>query len=122
MLLSDENGEQTWEVRRTSSGTYTIRQGSSGPFVGYEGDPDGIQPVRLLPDRREWEITDGPRPGTLTVAAPGSDGPLTLGLYPARIYPPMVALSPTFAEDQDLRERRLGVLWRSATGDTAGDV
>ena len=51
-------------------------------------NPDG--PVALLPG--EWDVTDGPEQGTVTIAAAGSA--LTLGLSPILDYPPMVALSP----------------------------
>jgi hypothetical protein len=100
ILIPDDAGRQLWQVRRTDNGGYTIRQDTTDLYLGYEGEPDTFEPVRLLPDRREWNITDGPDEGTVTIAAPGGGEPLTLGLSPALIYPPMVALSPAQRQDR----------------------
>jgi hypothetical protein len=96
VLLPDEG--QVWQIRRTDKGGYTI-QGSRG-YLSYEGEPDVFEPVRLLPDQQEWNITDGPEEGTVTIAAAGGDPPLTLGLSPILIFPPMVALSPPQRQDR----------------------
>lgn len=99
VVLVPDSKRQSWQVRRTGNGGYTIRQDTSDLYLGYEGEPDTFEAVRLLPDRREWNITDGPEEGTFTIAAPGGDEPLTLGLSPVLIFPPMVALSPTQRQD-----------------------
>ncbi|MGB9140082.1 MAG: hypothetical protein WCB73_23185, partial [Pseudonocardiaceae bacterium] len=92
-------GLQVWQIRRTDKGGYTIRQPDADGCLSYEGEPDVFEPVRLLPDEREWNITDGPDADTVTIATPGSDPPLTLGLSPILIFPPMVALSPPQLQD-----------------------
>ncbi|MDG4856847.1 hypothetical protein P8605_01505 [Streptomyces sp. T-3] len=89
---------QIFEVQCTNGDNYTIRQASSDLYLGYEGVPDTFERVALRSDRREWKITDGPTPGTFTIAALGSH--LTLGLHPALVYPPLIALSPMFSEDR----------------------
>jgi hypothetical protein len=94
VVLLPDDSRQLWQVRRTDNGGYTIRQDTTGLYLSYEGEPDTFESVQLLPDRREWNITDGPDEGTVTIAAPGGDEPLTLGLSPTLIFPPMVALSP----------------------------
>ena len=99
VLLPDNGGaEQVWQIRRTGSGDYTIRQNTADLHLGYEGEPDPFEPIQVLPERREWNITDGPEEGTVTIAAPGA--PLTLGLSPLLIHPPMVALSPPDQRDR----------------------
>lgn len=100
VLLPDDSGAQLWQVRRTDNGGYTIGQDTNDLYLGYEGEPNTFEPVQLLPDRREWNITDGPDDGTVTIVAPGGDEPLTLGLSPILIYPPMVALSPAYGQDR----------------------
>jgi hypothetical protein len=65
-LVPDDSGRQLWQVRRTDNGGYTIRQDAADFYLGYEGEPDTFEPVRLLPDRREWKITDGPAEGTVS--------------------------------------------------------
>jgi hypothetical protein len=100
VVVPDDSGRQMWQVRRADNGGYTIRQDTTDLYLGYEGEPDTFERVRLLPDRREWNITDGPEEGTVTIAAPGGDEPLTLGLHPALIFPPMVALSPAQRQDR----------------------
>ena len=99
VLLPDAAG-QVWRIRRTDKGGYTIRLGNVDRYLSYEGEPDVFEPVRLLPDQREWDVTDGPEEeeGTVTIAAAGSA--LTLGLSPILIYPPMVALSPPQRQDR----------------------
>lgn len=94
VVLPDDSGQQLWQVRRSDNGGYTIRRDTTDLYLSYEGEPNTFEPVRLLPDRREWSITDGPEEGTVTIAAPGGEEPLTLGLSPILIFPPMVALSP----------------------------
>jgi hypothetical protein len=54
VLIPDDAGRQLWQVRRTDNGGYTIRQDTTDLYLGYEGEPDTFEPVRLLPDRREW--------------------------------------------------------------------
>jgi hypothetical protein len=103
LLLPGEGPGQVWEIRNSGNGgngngTYTIRRTSDPLFVGYDGDPDVFERVRPLPEPREWRITEGPRPGTFTIGV--VDNELTLGLHPALIFPPLVALSPAFAEDR----------------------
>jgi hypothetical protein len=100
VVLTADPGQQLWQVRRTANGGYTIRQDATDLYLGYEGQPDTFERVRLLPDQREWNITDGPEEGTVTIAAPGGGEPLTLGLSPALVYPPMVALSPAQRQDR----------------------
>ena len=100
VLLPDDGEGQVWQIRRTDKGGYTIRQGNADRYLSYEGEPDVFEPVRLLPDQREWNITDGPEEDTVTIAAAGSDQPLTLGLSPILVYPPMVALSPPQRQDR----------------------
>jgi hypothetical protein len=99
-LLPGEGPGQEWEIKRAGdgNGTYTIRRAADPLFVGFEGDPDVFERVRPLPEPREWRITEGPRPGTFTIGV--VDNPLTLGLHPALIFPPLVALSPVFDEDR----------------------
>ncbi|WP_163552732.1 hypothetical protein [Candidatus Frankia alpina] len=102
-LLPGEGPGQEWEIRQSGNGqngdsTYTIRQTSAPLFVGFEGSPDVFERVRPLPEPREWRITDGPRPGTVNIGVVENE--LTLGLHPALIFPPMVALSPVFGEDR----------------------
>jgi hypothetical protein len=98
LLLPDDAAGQVWQIRRTDKGGYTIRQGNADRYLSYQGEPDVFEPVRLLPDQREWSITDGPEEGTVTIAAAGSA--LTLGLSPILIYPPWVALSPPQRQDR----------------------
>lgn len=100
VLLPGEDRGQLWQIRCTDKGIYTIRQDNAGGYVSYEGEPDPYEPVRLLPDQRQWKITDGPEEGTVTIAAPGDDEPLTLGLSPILIFPPWVALSPPRRQDR----------------------
>jgi hypothetical protein len=100
VLLPDDGGGQVWQIRRTDKGGYTIQQGNADRYLSYEGEPNVFEPVQLLPDQRQWNITDGPDEGTVTIAAPGGDEPLTLGLSPILIYPPMVALSPPQRQDR----------------------
>jgi hypothetical protein len=100
VLVPDDSGQQLWQVRRSDNGGYTIRQDNTGLCLSYEGEPNTFEPVRLLPDQREWNITDGPDKGTVTIAALVGEEPLTLGLSPALIFPPMVALSPAQRQDQ----------------------
>lgn len=98
-VILPENGRgQEWEVRRTDNDTYTIQQTSDQLFLGFDGDPDTFELVRPFPQPREWRIEQGPRPGSFVIGAVDSD--LTVGLHPALIYPPMVALSPIFRQDQ----------------------
>ncbi|KQC38088.1 hypothetical protein [Frankia sp. ACN1ag] len=102
-LLPGEGPGQEWEIQQTGNGsngnnTYTIRQASAPLFVGFDGSPDVFERVRPLPEAREWRIVDGPRPGTVTIGVVEND--LTLGLHPALIFPPLVALSPVFDEDR----------------------
>ncbi|WP_462188208.1 MULTISPECIES: hypothetical protein [unclassified Frankia] len=99
VLLPDGDGDgQVWQVQRADDDTYTIRKPSGGAFVGFDGDPDAFERVRVLPEPREWKIAAGPQSGTFTIGVP--DNELTLGLHPALIYPPLVALSPIFSEDR----------------------
>ncbi|WP_230204875.1 RICIN domain-containing protein [Parafrankia elaeagni] len=99
-VLLPENGRgQEWEIQNTGNGTYTIRNASSPEFLGFEGEPDTFEPVRPRPEPREWRIEEGPRPGTFNIAVVDNNE-LTLGLHPALIYPPLIALSPIFREDR----------------------
>ena len=100
VLLPGDGDGQVWQIRRTDKGGYTIRQDNADRYLSYEGKPNVFEPVQLLPDQREWNITDGPDKGTVTIAAPGGDESLTLGLHPALIFPPMVALSPPQQQDR----------------------
>jgi hypothetical protein len=97
LLLPDDAEGQVWQIRRTDKGGYTIRLGDADRYLSYEGEPDVFEPVRLLPDQREWDVIDGPEEGTVTIAAGVR---LTLGLSPILIYPPMVALSPPQRQDR----------------------
>jgi hypothetical protein len=102
-LLPGDAPGQEWEIRNTGNGsngnsTYTIRRSADPLFVGFDGDPDVFERVRPLPEPREWRITEGPRPGTFTIGVVENE--LTLGLHPALIFPPLVALSPMFREDR----------------------
>ncbi len=56
------------------------------------------QRVRVSGQPSEWRIIDGPQSGTFTIGAP--DSGLTLGLHPALVFPPLIALSPSFGEDK----------------------
>lgn len=100
LLPGGAAGRQVWEIRRTDKGGYTILLGDVDRYLSYRGEPDVFEPVWLLPDQREWDVTDGPEEeeGTVTIAAAGSA--LTLGLSPILIYPPMVALSPPQRRDR----------------------
>jgi len=98
VLLPDDAEGQVWVIRRTGKGGYTIKLGDADRYLSYEGEPDVFEPVRLLADQREWNITDGPEEGTVTIAAVGSD--LTLGLSPVLVFPPWVALSPPQRQDR----------------------
>ncbi|EIV91275.1 hypothetical protein FraQA3DRAFT_0710 [Frankia sp. QA3] len=97
VLLPERTSRQEWQVQRTDNETWVIRRGDSSQFLGFDGDPDTFERVRLFGQPREWRIIDGPRPGTFTIGVPNNE--LTLGLHPALIFPPLVALSPVFNED-----------------------
>ncbi len=102
-LLPGEGPGQDWEIRNSGNGsngdsTYTIRRASGPQFVGFKGEPDVFERVLPQPEPHEWRISEGPRPGTFTIGV--VDNELTLGLHPALIFPPLVALSPVFAEDR----------------------
>jgi Ca2+-binding EF-hand superfamily protein len=48
-LLPKPEVRQLWQVHRTDNGTYTIRGGNTGLYMGFEGDPDSNEPVRGHP-------------------------------------------------------------------------
>ncbi|KQC38149.1 hypothetical protein [Frankia sp. ACN1ag] len=98
VLLPEQSGQQEWQVQRADNETWVIRQANSPRFLGFDGEPETFERVQVLPRPREWRITDGPEPGTFTLGVP--DNQLTLGLHPALIYPPLLALSPIFGEDR----------------------
>lgn len=98
-LLPQNGRGQEWEVKSIGNGTYTIRGAEGQEFLGFDGAPDTFEPVRPCPEAREWRIEPGPRPGTFTIGVV-DDQSLTLGLHPALIYPPLIALSPIFREDR----------------------
>lgn len=76
------------------------------PGRGYDGDPDRFEPARPFPEPREWRIERGPNPETIIIGLVNDE--LTLGLHPALIYPPMVALSPIFGLDRGWTFEQVG--------------
>jgi hypothetical protein len=85
----------------TTAATLSVRTPPNCTWAT-RGNRDPYEPVRVLPNRREWKITDGPEEGSVTIAtpAPGGNEPLTLGLSPLLIFPPLVALSRADPRDR----------------------
>ena len=94
LLPPDPDVRQQWQVHRTDNDTYTIREGTTGLYVGFEGDPDPNEPARGYPEPREWQLTAGEAPDTFLIGVPGTE--LRLAQSPLRIFPPFVALTPPF--------------------------
>jgi hypothetical protein len=97
LLPPESDVRQQWQVHRTDSDTYTIREGNTGLYVGFEGDPDPNEPARGYPEPREWQLTAGEAPDTFLIRVPGTD--LRLDQSPLRIFPPFVALAPPSSPD-----------------------
>jgi hypothetical protein len=101
VLVPDgDMGSQRWEIRRVGDG-YTLGQPGTNKYAAYDDDPSFGEPVTLRSQKRQWAIADGLRDNTVTFGVPG-DAPerLTLGLSPLLIYPPRVALSPPYRQDE----------------------
>lgn len=64
LLSPDPYVRQQWQIHRTDNDTYTIREGNTGLYVGFEGDPDPNEPARGYPEPREWQLTAGEAPDT----------------------------------------------------------
>jgi hypothetical protein len=94
LLPLDPDFRQQWQVHRTDNDTYTIREVTTGLYVGFEGDPDPNEPARGYPEPREWQLTAGEAPDTFLIGVPGTE--LRLAQSPLRIFPPFVALTPPF--------------------------
>ena len=96
---------QDWEVKRSGK-YYTIRQPRADQYIGYDDTPDLYEPLTAGPKKQEWLLLDGPE-GTITLAVPPdkSPTPLTLGLSPVLIFPPMLALSEPFRIDEGWKFR-----------------
>ncbi len=98
VLLADRSGQQEWQVQQADNETWLIRQANSPRFLGFGGEPETFGRVQVLEQPREWRITNGAQAGTFAIGVP--DNELTVGLHPALIYPPLIALSPIFGEDR----------------------
>ncbi|MCM3923737.1 hypothetical protein ND748_18955 [Frankia sp. AiPs1] len=98
VLLPERTDRQAWEVQQTEKETWVIRPANSSSFLGFDGEPDTFERVRVFGQPSEWRIIDGPQSGTYTIGVP--DSGLTLGLHPALVFPPLIALSPVFGEDK----------------------
>ena len=97
LLPPDWEARQQWQVHRTDNDTYTIREGNTGLYVGFEGDPDPYEAARGYPKAREWQLTAGEVPNTIIIGVPGTE--LRLAESPLRIYPPFVALTTPSSPD-----------------------
>ncbi|EFC81930.1 RICIN domain-containing protein [Parafrankia sp. EUN1f] len=107
-VLLPENGRgQEWEIKGSGDGRYTIRNASAQEFLGFDGAPDPFEPVQAFPQARTWRIDEGPRPGSVVIGVTENDL-LTLGLHPALIFPPMIALSPVFRQDRGWQLQQVG--------------
>ncbi|WP_329468365.1 hypothetical protein [Streptomyces sp. NBC_01431] len=107
-LVPAQDEGQTFEVRCTRGDNYAISRSSSiwpSPFVCYDGAPaapyDGARVRLRVSDFPpcEWKITQGPQPGTLTIAVAGDGQPLTIGIAPMTIYPPFLQLTSSSGKD-----------------------
>ncbi|WP_131766792.1 RICIN domain-containing protein [Candidatus Protofrankia californiensis] len=90
-------GEQEWALQALDNGSYTIRNLTSGTYLGFEGDPYVNKPIAGYPDPREWSLYPSPEASAFHIVVPGGpvDGEeLAVDFSLLRIFPPRSALRP----------------------------
>ena len=95
VLPETGNGGDSWDVTFDGTDSYTLRNVTTGIYLGGKSDPTRMAPIlEGVSEPFAWKIERGEMPETFTLSPRKSNGAMRLGRSPLLIYPPPAAWMP----------------------------